>query len=321
MTNQMRAARGRGLFVMLVATLAALAVILPASGQGAPPYFDSGDIIVADSGHDAIKAIDPVTGAASLVTNSGYFVFPADVTFADDGDIFVVDRDAFDNKGGVIRVDSVSAVQTPVSSNAISDAAGGKQLFSNPIALDRKGNSLLVTDFHRPRKVIKVDIATGEQSLIAKGEPLNAPFGIVAEGVSKPLVVDAGAYKHGGIIEVNPNSGKLTKVSADGKFTFPQDLVLEDSHHALVTDTDKFNQPGALFRVDLRSGAQKTIVRGESLQQPGGIALLDDQTVAIAEYQTLSTSGSIYKVDLETGDQTPLNSTDLLNPLGIGIAP
>lgn len=321
MTNQMRAARGKGLIAMSVAALAVLAVLLPASGRGAPPFFDSGDIIVADSGHQAIKAVDPVTGAATPVSSGGSFVFPADVTFADDGDILVVDRDAFDNKGGIIRVDSVTATQTTVTNNAVSDAAGGKQLFSNPIALDRKNDSLFVTDFARPRKVIKVDIATGKQSLITKGEPLNSPFGIVAAGVAKPLVSDAGAYKHGGVIEINPKSGKQTEVSSDGKFTFPQDLVLEDSNHALVTDTDKFDEPGALFRVDLRSGAQKTIVRDGLLQSPGGIALLDDQTVAIAEYQTLSSSGSIYRVDLETGDQTPLNSTDLLNPVGIRIAP
>jgi sugar lactone lactonase YvrE len=195
MTNRMRVARGRGLIAMSVATLAALAVILPASGRGAPPFFDSGDIIVADSWNDAIKAVDPVTGTATPISNGGDFVFPADVAFADDGDILVVDRDAFENKGGIIRVDSVTAIQTTVSSNAISEAAGGKRLFSNPIALDRKQDSLFVTDFHKD-KVIKVD-ATGKQSLVSKGGDLNASFGIVAAGLAKPLVSHAGAYGRG----------------------------------------------------------------------------------------------------------------------------
>ena len=322
MSTQMRAARGTFLIAMSVAALAALAAIVPSSGRGEGPttVYDSGDIIVADSVHEAIKAVDPVTGAASLIS-SGSFAFPADVTFADDGDIFVVDRDAFGGTGGIRRIDSNTAAQTAISSNSISDAAGGRQLFKHPISIDRKGASLFVTDYAPPRKVIEVDIATGKQSLITKGGELTSPFGIVAAGVAKPLVSDAGSPGPGGVIEINPNSGKQAVVSEGGKFKYPQMLTLMGSHSALVTDTASYPKPGAVFKVDLRDGDQKLLARGEPINNPGGIALIDNHTAAVADYTAPSGSGGIFLVDLRTGDQSLLNGTDLSNPQGIRIAP
>jgi len=319
MSNRMRAARARGLIAISVAAVATLIAVVPASGRGAA--YESGDVIVADSVNNAIKAVDPVSGAASTVSSGGNFVFPADVTFDEDGDILVVDRDAFGGRGGIIRIDSATATQTPVSSNAISEAAGGKELFRHPIALDRKGGSLFVADYAPPRKIIKVNVATGKQALISKDDEMNSPFGIVADGVDKPLVSDAGAFRNGGVLKINPDTGKQIEVSKNGKFKYPQMLTLFGSNSALVTDTDSFEAEGAIFRVNLRTGAQKTIARGGPINNPSGIALLDDDTAVVADYTTPFPKGGVYRVDLETGDQTPLNTTDLYNPIGIRIAP
>jgi hypothetical protein len=326
MTNQMRGAWGKGLITISVAAVAALALIVPGSGQGAAKAVASGDIIVADSLHKAIKAVDPVTGAASTVSINGSFELPTDVAFADDGDILVAERDgdAFVNKGGIIRVDPDTGTQTTVSSNAVSDAAGGKQLFSNPIALDRKDDKLFVTDFAPTSqggdKVIKVDIETGKQSLVAKKGELGFPGGIVAAGVAKPLVSDEGAYNKGGIIEVNPNSGKQTKVSANGKFRSPQMLALFGSNSVLVTNVDQYQVPGRIIEVDLQSGDQEIVSAG-GIDQPGGIAVIDDDTAVVGDYLSPITDGGLYRVDLDTGNQTPLNVTDLKNPLGMRVAP
>jgi sugar lactone lactonase YvrE len=321
MTNRMRAARGKLTIATAVGALASLIAIGPASGRGPVPVYEPGDIIVADSGNDAIKSVDPGTGASATISSNGSFTFPADITFAEDGDIFVVDRDAFDNKGGVIRVDGETAVQSPVTSNSISDAAGGKELLSNPIALDRKGDSLYVTDFARPRKVIKVDIATGKQSLAFKGQPLNGPFGIIAAGLKKPLVSDAGAYKHGAVVEINPKKGTQKTISKDGKFTFPQALALWDDNHVLVTDTDNANVPGQVFSVNLSNGKQEVVSENGPMDSPGGIALMDQDTAVVSHYLTLSTQGGIYTVDLNTGAQTPLSLSGFSNPLGVRVAP
>jgi sugar lactone lactonase YvrE len=323
MTNQMRVARGRGLIAMSVAALAALAAIGPGSGRGADvSAFDPGDIIVADPGigvnpsHKAVKAVDPVTGAASTVSSAGMLVFPADVAFADDGDILVVDRDAFGAEGGIIRIDSVTAAQTAVSNNEISHAAGGKQLFSNPIALDRKGGSLYVTDFHKPPKVIKVNIETGKQSLVSDDKLFHFPAGIVAHGLKKPLVADSDE----GVLEVNAKTGKLSKLSSGGKF--PQALSTLDDDNILVADPDKFNEPGAIIQVNVHTGHQEELARGGPLANPIGVAVIDAHTAAVTDTSAPTfPAGGLYKVNLDTGDQTLLNGADFSNPLGIRIAP
>jgi hypothetical protein len=322
--NATRERRGRiATSGAVLAALAALAVIAPGASQGRGTIYDPGDIIVADSVHNAIKAVDPVTGAATPLSSGGFFVFPSDVTFAGDGDILVVDRDAFSGEGGVIRVDSLTGVQTKVSNNAISNAAGGKKLFKNPIALDRKGGSVYVPDFHRPQKVIKVNIDTGKQSLVTEGQKLHSPSDIVADDLAKPLVTSIGSDS-AELIEVNPNSGKQSIVSENGKFDAPSAMALLGSNSVLVVDPGAGpGGSGAIFKVNLDNGKQKTLVEGGSFINPVGIALIDNNTVAVSDFGTpqLPLGGQIYRVDLDTGNQTLLNGSDFSNPLGIDIAP
>jgi sugar lactone lactonase YvrE len=298
---------------------AAVAVFVTGPAQGQGPAYDPGDIIVADSGHDAIKAVDPVSGVATPVSSGGSFVFPADVTFASDGDALVVDRDAFGGEpnGGIIRVDSNTAAQTTVSNNHISSEAGGKKLFGNPIALDRKGGSLYVVDFHKPHKMFKVDIDTGKASLVTEARGLPSPSDVLAAGVAKPLVAATGPDVTE-LLEVNPKSGKQSVVSKNGKFEFPSGLIPDGSKSVLVTDPG----PSAIFKVNLDNGNQKTLVEGPPLTSPIGIARIDSHTVAVSDVAAPSfPTGGIYRVDLDTGDQTLLNGSDFSNPLGIDTAP
>jgi hypothetical protein len=326
MSKRTRVVRGTGLIGGALAALAGIAAILPGSGQGAKGVnvYEPGDIIVADSVHQTVKAVDPVTGAATQITNAA-FAFPADVAFADDGDIFVVDRDAFGGKGGIRRLESTTGAQTAVTSNSISAAVGGGELMRNPVGLDRKGDSLFVTDYSPPRKVIEVDIATGKQTLVTKAGALDSPFDIVSAEGAKLYVSDASAFHdnrgRGAVIEVNANTGRQKALSRKGKFVFPQGLTLFGSNSVLVTDSNTFQKPGAVFKVNLETGAQKTLARGGPLANPSGIALIDSDTAAVADYFAPSGTGGLYTVDLDTGDQTLLNGTDLSNPSGIIVAP
>ena len=262
-----------------------------------------------------------MTGVPTPISTGGNFVFPADVTFADDGDILAVDRDAFASElGGVIRVDSVTGTQSIVSNNAISDAAGGKQLFSDPISLERKGGSLYVTDFDRPRSVIKVDIDTGKESVVTKNGDLVAPFGIAIDG-SKLLVSDAGAYgTNGGVIKVDPKTGKQTEVASHGDFKNPQMIALAGHNSAYVTDAGSFDFKGAIFKVDLKTGHQKVLVKTHDFHAPGGIAPVGGHEAVVSDC-CVNANGALYTVNLKNGDETLLTGSGLHNPLGIRVAP
>ena len=317
MTNQMRAARGKLTIATVVAVAASLIAIVPASGRGpVPVVYDSGDILVADSGNDAIKTVDPGTGVATPVSSGGSFVFPADVTLDENGDILVVDRDAYDNKGAIIRIDKTTGTQSTVTNNDVSQGAGGKRLLSNPISLDRKGGSVYVTDFHKPPKVIKVNIETGKQSLLSDEKLFHFPGDIVAGGLKKPLVADADE----GVIEVNPKTGKLSRLSKGGKF--PQGIGLLDDDHVLVADPDRGDVPGAIFEVNVNNGNEEELARGGPLTSPLAVAAADSDTAFVTDTGAPTfPAGGLYEVDLGTGGQTLVNGSSFSNPLGLIVAP
>ena len=95
---------------------------------------------------------------------------------------------------------------------------------------------------------------------------------------------------------------------------------------ALVTDAGSFHFKGAIFRVDLKTGHQKTLFKGTNAENPGGgIALLGGHNVAVTDCcRPLSSStvyGSVHRINLKTGDDNLLNGSDFHNPLGIAVAP
>lgn len=326
-----RAAWSRGFVVGIALVVGSLVAAMPAAGSGAPRLgpslvYSSGDIIVADSLDQQVEAVNPVTGAVSHVSTGGNMVFPSGIAFADDGDILVVDRDAAAGQdGAVIRIDSVTAAQTVVSTNAISEAAGGEQRLADPIAIDRKGNNAYVTDFGgKPSRLVKVSLTTGKQTLVSGGKNIGDPLG-VDTSLKHALIADGGSKKSdlrlsGGLIDVNLDSGKQTVISTKGDFEDPGDVVAESKHSALVADSGAFHFTGALFRVDLDTGKTKTIFKGGEFV-PVGLAATSKDEAYISRSLNLSSSGGIYRVNLNNGDRTPLSLSGFNNPLGIDIAP
>src|SRR4051812_36439320 len=110
-----------------------LALAVPAANAAA------GDIWVTSIGYDSVTCVSPQTGAQKVVsTNSAptgapTFGQPYDAAFAPNGDLYVIDVQAFaDFHGGIIRVNKQTGARTAISSNAISQAAGGAQGFVTP---------------------------------------------------------------------------------------------------------------------------------------------------------------------------------------------
>ncbi|MDX6586116.1 MAG: hypothetical protein QOI31_589 [Solirubrobacterales bacterium] len=323
MTGTARKGKGK-LIAGLVFALGVAVIWGPSTSQGAPAFWNSGDIIVADSLDQQVEAVNPETGVKVPVSTGGNFVFPAGIAFDGDGNILVVDRDAFGDDGGVIRIDKITGAQSVVSNNAISDAAGGEERFADPIAIDCKGNNAYVTDFGgKPSRVVKVNLTTGKQSLLSGGKNIGDPLGIDT-GLSNALVADAGSSKsnlrlRGGLIQVDLSSGKQKVIAGKGDFPDLEDLGDVDSeskHSAVVIDSGAFNYTGAMFRVDLDTGKAKTIFKSSGVV-PAGLAVANKQTA----YVTRVFPAELYEVNLKNGDLTLVNGSGFDNPLGLGIAP
>ena len=154
--NRIRSRRRVAIFALLLATLAVLPsgraaaapddVLLVDPGPPGPPrvvrvdpdFFDptalaieaDGDVVAvngnaAPSGAGFVIRIDPVSGARTTVSANGMpagapsFAGPVRLAVKADGDIVVVDQDAFaDSEAGVIRVDPASGTRTTASSDS-----------------------------------------------------------------------------------------------------------------------------------------------------------------------------------------------------------
>jgi hypothetical protein len=315
MTGTVRVGKKR-LIAGLTLALGAVVIAGPSSSQGAPTLWNPGDIIVADSLDKQIEAVNPETGARVPVSTGGNFDLPTGVAFDGDGNILVVDRDAFGDRGGVIRVDKVTGAQTVVSNNAISDAAGGEQRFSDPISIDRKGDFAYVTDFGgKPSRLVKVSLTTGKQTMVSGGKNIGDPLG-VDTSLKEALIADAGSSKSnlrlsGGVISVNLQTGKQTVVATKPEFDDAGDIAVESKDSALVVEN-------GLVRLNLDTGKTKTIFKGRDSIFPAGVAAFNKNTAFIA--QAGFNSGAIYSVNLKNGDLSLITASGLNNPLGLEVA-
>ena len=75
MTGTARMGKAR-LIAGLAFALGVLVIAAPSTSQGAPVFWASGDIIVADSSDHQVEAVNPETGAKVPVATGGNFVSP-----------------------------------------------------------------------------------------------------------------------------------------------------------------------------------------------------------------------------------------------------
>ena len=160
---------------------------------------DAGSLLITDSGGRVLR-IDPDSGASSTVTAGGNLVTPTGIVLDDLGDIYLAD--SFGGGGGgptgqIIHVDHVSGAQTVVSSGGLLSGELRELVF------DENGD-LLVVDASND-SVVRIDTATGAQSLLSSG--FADPRAIGFDATGRLLVGDREAHV---IFEVDAISGAQT---------------------------------------------------------------------------------------------------------------
>jgi hypothetical protein len=302
------------------------------------PTAASADIVVADQdafgGSGGLIRVDPATGARTTISENTSplggpdFANPSDVVLAGNGDLLVVDTQAFAGAGGgVIRVNPVTGARTTVSEN--SSPSGGPS-FVDPfgIALAANGD-ILVADqnaFGGGGGVIRVDPVSGARTTVTQnaappGPPaFDAPWGIIEEANGSILVADAGAFAGGGgVIRVDPATGARTTLSANGipsggpDFSDPIQLELAPNGDVLVTDSEAFGSGGGVIRVDPATGARTTV--SENATPPGdpsfvgpiGIVLEANGDILVSGFTNLGSFGGVTRVNPLTGARSTVS--------------
>lgn len=260
-----------------------------------------GDLVVADAkafGGGAVLEVNPLTGAESVIASnetpvnkaSQLFDLPFTLALDQDGDILVANTGNLGGScsggcGGVISVNSTTGAESVLSSNALPVNASS-QYFVEPtgIATGPQGQ-IFVANWNgvsRENEVIGVDPATGKETLISSNSmPVNASSGyftyiqgLVVDQAGEVFAADPLAFGGtGGIIEVNPSSGKETEISANSVpvnassqyFHAPSQLVFNAAGRIVVADwCSTASGCGGVIEVDPQTG-KETLLSSNSL--------------------------------------------------------
>jgi hypothetical protein len=340
--SRARTARGqaaRRLATPLLAVLVGVAAAPAAAGAV------QGDLIVTTYPPSVIRVDE--TGARTIVSDQGSPAQNDDfrlgeiigVAIAPNGDIYVADSGApgsrFGTSGGVWRIDPVTGLRTPVSSNA--DPVNPAALFSGPdgIAFEADGN-LIVTDYAADGgdgAVFRVNPDTGERSVLSSNtaQPDDDEFA-TAEGVAIApdrtiYVADSDAYDgDGGVFRVNPDTGQRTMISNNDSPTVgtvpdyqtPVAIAIDDDGDLLVAERmSEGDDEGAVIRVDPDTGTRSLISSNDAPVQddddlfanPAGIVVAPDDDIFVSRGVFSSPGfGAIQRVDPVTGERSLFSS-------------
>ena len=257
-----------------------------------------------------------------------------------EGNIIVVDPNAYGGDGGLIAVDPQSGAQS-ILSNAQTSA---QDLYRDPtgIAFSPDG-SIIVADplaFGGSGGLIRVDPNTGQQTPLSNNDISFAnlfvdPVGVAVAPSGALMVADAGAAGgSGAVIAVDAGSGQQALISSNASssldfFVDPFGITVERSGTVLVADPETpapvSGTEGAIIAVDPVTGAQKLVTSNDNSQadlfaDPRGIAVETPGTLLTANTSTDPASTGVVLVSRASGQQYGL-ATDATfsSPTGISI--
>ena len=185
-------------------------------------------------------------------------------------------------------------------------SSGGLFVSPNGIVLDPFGDAF-ITDINAEGgngAVIRVDIATGVQTLISSGGSFANPYGIAQDGNGDLYVTDFGAFGGAGaIFRVDPNTGEQTQIGGSVAGLVPYGIAVAANGDLLVVYDPPTGGPGRVDRVDPNTGAHTVISSGGLLVNPLDMTLDRDGSILVANQSNGSVNGpgSIVRVDPITG--------------------
>jgi hypothetical protein len=234
----------------------------------------------------------------------------------------------------VVRSNPVTGALQEVSRNGSQGAH-----FQHPydIAAPPGGRSLYVVDMGEfasgtnpaaDGRIIRVDPATGVQSLVSQGGELVDPAGIAVGPDGTLFVVEnvgVGPARDPAVVRIDPASGAQSVLTRGGNLCYPFGIAIEPSGNLIVTDfgdltaggaiqIDCLQDFGSVVRVSA-SGAQQLLsfnempVPGNVLRGTFGAAV--DASGAVLVVNQTSAQAAVAAIDSANGSQTPVtpNST------------
>ncbi len=221
----------------------------------------------------------------------------------------------------VLRANPATGAVSEVSRNG---SQGRYFVHPYDLAVERDG-SLLVVDMgafaidRRQRvadgAVIRVDPATGRQSMLSRGGALVDPAGIaIAPGGTVYVVENVGTTGFPGVIRIDPRSGAQTRVAEGGALCNPFGVALEADGGLVVSDygdlvsaggitvIDCPLNAGSLVRVPTDRRAPALLASAGVFGSPFGVAVEPGGRILVANEDAVE--AGVFAVDPNSGLQS-----------------
>ncbi len=171
------------------------------------------------------------------------------------------------------------------------------------VAAAQPGESVLVVD-QFSRSLVRVDLATGNQTVLAREGSILGPRGLEWMPDGTILVASEDARS---IVRIDPATGERSFVWAPAELGPPRSLVAADAETLFVATARIVANAAvaapAIVRVDLATGATVLITQDLPLRDPADLALGPDGRLYLAD----PTARVILRIDPITGEQVVIS--------------
>jgi hypothetical protein len=233
----------------------------------------NGDVLVSDTGAQAIIRINSLTGSQTVVATGGRLGVPYGIAVDAKGNILVANGEA------ILRLNPVAGQPVVVSAGGRFGSSGGHPL---AVAVVENGD-LIVASVGSPSEVLRVNSRNGVQAVLSQGPYLKNPQAIAVSG-NDIYVTDVatpdGNFGVGIVIRVDLSTGIQTLVSSAGNLVGPVGIAIDQNGQLVVGDPYTINPDsrdlydGGIIRINPVGGAQTLIARGqENYVNPRGVAV------------------------------------------------
>ena len=227
--------------------------------------------------------------------------------------------------GTILVVSSPLAGQTsaPTGIIGVNPSTGGQFVVSSggqfvlPETIREGPNQqLYVADYlaSTTGAIIDVDPNSGQQTIVAKGGNINGPDALTIVG-STLYVADAGGSSPN-LVSINLGTGQQHLISSGGSFSTPVGLAPAPNGNVYWADEYAFGGQGAIFLVNVQTGAQTVVTQGGLLNHMIDLGL-DASGNLIAICAGSGSGGSVVRIT-PGGTQTSLSSGGILTGLDGG---
>jgi sugar lactone lactonase YvrE len=188
---------------------------------------------------------------------------------------------------------------------------------------------LLVADglLHDVGGILRVDPASGAQTVFAQGGDFVLPTGIAIAPTGEVYVADIDAAGGGGaIFRIDPATGARTLVSSNASpgtrpFEDPSSIAFDATGKLIVGDPGAQGGSGAVFRVDPATGAREVLSSGDRFVDPTGVVVLNGTVYVADGGGPRANPGRVLRVAGENTQFVVTAGGSLLEPFGLAAAP